>query len=151
AWVAKFADTVFGSTALQGGEAVAAALAEGMTAEAIGEALALAANQLVLRDEGRPKEGGAANKPSGSVHGDSGGVHACDTAHAWRNLARAGDRRTQVTSLILAGYQVAHDRNVRAAEFLKWEPYPRADACDAVRGVAADSLMKELDAAIRGK
>ena len=82
----------------------------GSTPEAIGEALSLAANQLVLRDEGRPKEWTSANKPVGSVHGDSVGVHSCDTIHAWRNLSRAGDRRTQVTSLILAGYQVARDR-----------------------------------------
>ena len=30
-----------------------------------------------------------------------------------RNLSRAGDRRTQVTSLILAGYTVARDRTHR--------------------------------------
>ena len=98
----------------------------------------------------------SANKPIGSVHGDSVGVHSCDTIHAWRNLARAGDRRTQVTSLILAGYQVARDRNSyqqpdQGGNMLKWEPYPLADARDAVKGVAADSLMKELDAAIRDK
>ena len=56
---------------------------------------------------------------------------ARDTIHAWRNLARAGDRRTQVTSLILAGYQVARDRSQYRSDdgdMLKWEPYPRADA-----------------------
>jgi hypothetical protein len=55
-----------------------------------------------------------------------------------------------VTSLILAGFQVARDRGNRA-EFLKWEPYPRSDAQEKVKGLAADSLMKELDAAIRNK
>lgn len=151
AWVEKFANTVFTSTALQAGDAVAAALAEGMSAEAVGEALAVAANQLVLRDEGRPKEWVAANKPIGSIHGDSIGVHGCDTIHAWRNLARAGDRRTQVTSLILAGYQVARDRNSRASEFLKWEPYPRGEHVEKAKGLPADALMKELDAAIRDR
>jgi hypothetical protein len=150
AWVEKFANTVFGATAEQAGDAVAAALAEGFSADAIGEALSLAANQLLLRDEGRPKSWAQPNKPEGSVHGDSVGVHACDTIHAWRNLASIGDRRTQVTSLILAGHEVARDRTNRA-EFTKWEPYPRAEHRDKVKGVPADSLMKELDAAIRDK
>ncbi len=151
AWVAKFADTVFASSPEQGAAAVAAALAEGIAAESVGEALSLAANQLLLRDEGRPKEWAQPNKPVGSVHGDSIGVHCCDTMHAWRNLSRSGDRRTQVTSLILAGYQVARDRNQRAAEFLKWDPYPRAEHLEKVKGVAADALLKELDGAIREK
>ena len=69
------------------------------------------------------RNGPQPNKPVGSIHGDSIGVHACDTIHAWRNLSRAGDRRTQVTSLILAGYNVARDRGNRS-EFLKWDPYP---------------------------
>ena len=149
-WVTKFAETIFTSSASAAADAVAAALAEGMSAEAIGEALSLAANQLLLRDEGRPKQWAQPNKPVGSVHGDSIGVHCCDTIHAWRNLAAAGDRRTQVTSLILGGYQVARDR-VSRPEFLKWEPYPREDAREKVKGVASDALMKELDAAIRDK
>lgn len=150
AWVSKFADTVFQATAAQAADAVAAALAEGFSAEAIGEALSLAANQLVLRDEGRPKAWAQPNKPEGSVHGDSVGVHACDTIHAWRSLAAVGDRRTQVTSLILAGYQVARDRATRP-EFAKWEPYPRSEHAEKVKGLAADALLKELDAAIRDK
>jgi hypothetical protein len=150
AWVEKFTNTVLTSTAAQAADAVAAALAEGFSADAIGEALSLGANQLLLRDEGRPKAWAAANKPEGSVHGDSVGVHCSDTIHAWRNLAAAGDRRTQVTSLILAGYQVASDRAARG-EFTKWEPYPRAEHRDKVKGVPAESLMKELDGAIRDK
>jgi hypothetical protein len=55
-----------------------------------------------------------------------------------------------VTSLILAAYNTARDRGNRA-EFLKWDPYPRADAREGVKGVAADSMMKELDAAIKDK
>jgi hypothetical protein len=154
AWVEKFSNRVFAATADGGAGLVAEALAEGFSPEAIGEALSLAANQLLLRDPGRPKQWAQPNKPVGSVHGDSIGVHCSDTIHAWRNLARAGDRRTQVTSLILAGYQVARDRNQYRnddGDMLKWEPYPRAEAREAVKGVPADSLMKELDAAIRDK
>ncbi|MBA4062839.1 MAG: hypothetical protein C0501_03870 [Isosphaera sp.] len=150
AWVAKFADAVFGMSAADAAGAVAEALADGVAADAVGEALALAANQLVLRDDGRPKAWASANKPVGSVHGDSTGVHCCDTVHAWRNLARAGDRRAAVTSLILAGYQVARDR-VSRAEFTTWEPYPRADAREQAKGVRADALLAALDEAVRGK
>jgi hypothetical protein len=150
AWVEKCANTIFGATAAQAADAVAGALAEGFSAEAIGEALSLAANQLLLRDEGRPKAWVAPNKPEGSIHGDSIGVHACDTIHAWRNLASIGDRRTQVTSLILAGYQIGQDRANRA-EFPKWEPYPRAEHREKVKGVPAGALLKELDGAIRDK
>jgi hypothetical protein len=81
-------------------------------------------------------------------------VHCCDTIHAWRNLARSGDRRTQVTSLILAGYQVARDRSGyrhSGGEMLKWEPYPRGEAREKVKGVPADALLKQLGGAIRDK
>ncbi|MCI0703521.1 MAG: hypothetical protein L0241_20770 [Planctomycetia bacterium] len=150
AWVSKFAEKIFASSAADAAGLVAEALAEGTEPEAIGEALSIAANQLILRDEGRPKAWTQPNKPEGSIHGDSIGVHCCDTIHAWRNLARAGDRRTMVTSLILAGYQVARDRTNRA-EFLKWTPYPRPEHSEKVKAVAVDSLMKELDAAVRDK
>jgi hypothetical protein len=149
-WVTNFANTIFRSSAQQAGDAVAAAIGEGMEAEAISQAIGLAANQLITRDEGRPRSEGA-NKPAGSIHGDSIGVHACDSAHAWRHLAREGDRRTQVTSLILAGYQVARDRVERGGDFLKWEEYPRAEHREQVKGVAADALLKEVDGAIREK
>jgi hypothetical protein len=159
-WVAKFADTIFRSTAEQAAEATAAAIGEGIAADAISQAIGLAANQLITREDGRLKaEGGY--KPAGSIHGDSIGVHACDSCHAWRYLAKAGDRRTQVTSLILAGYQVARDRVLKIAEPGRWEdcgmdiaklePYPRAEHLEKVKGVAADSLLKELDGAIREK
>lgn len=150
AWVEKFSNTIFGSTAVQAADAVAAALAEGFSADAIGEALSLAANQLVLRDEGRPKAWAQANKPEGSIHGDSVGVHACDAIHAWRNLAAAGDRRSQVTSLIIAGYEVARDRAQRP-EFTKWDAYPRSEHAEKVRDIPVGKCLYHLNEAIRDK
>jgi hypothetical protein len=150
AWVAKFADTIFSGTPGQAADATAAALAEGISADAVSQAIGVAANQLILRDNGRPKDE-APNKPAGSIHGDSIGVHGCDSAHAWRDLAKAGDRRTQVTSLILAGYQVARDRAARGGDFLKQDAYPRSEHLEKVRGIPAESLLKELDGAIREK
>ena len=150
AWVERFADTVYRATPTQAADAVGAALAEGIAPAAIGEALALASNQLVLRDEGRPPQWAQPNKPAGSCHGDSVGVHSCDSTHAWRTIARAGGRRTTVTSLVLAGYQLARDRGNRS-EFLSWAPYPRPEHAESVRAVPADALLRELDGAVREK
>ncbi len=91
AWVEKMSQTIFTSTPAQAAAATAAALAEGFSPAALGEALSLAANQLILRDIGRTFRDETTNKPIGSVHGDSIGVHACDSANAWRNLSRVSN------------------------------------------------------------
>src|SRR6185369_1732037 len=49
-WVDELCQTFFKSTPEQAAEAAAAALADGFAPDAIGEAISLAANQLVLRD-----------------------------------------------------------------------------------------------------
>src|SRR5213592_572306 len=49
-WVEQLSQTIFKATPEQAAEAAAAALAEGMSPSDIGEAITLAANQLVLRD-----------------------------------------------------------------------------------------------------
>lgn len=148
-WVAEFADTIFRASPFQAAEAVTTALVEGFSHQAIGEALSLAANQLILRDEGRPAAWTQANKPIGSCHGDSIGVHAADATHGWRAIALAGSPRTAAACLILAAWQVAKDRY--RPEFPSWEPYPRPAHREAVRSVAVDSLLPELDQAIRDK
>jgi hypothetical protein len=153
AWVGKFGDTIFRSKPTDAAGAVAEALAEGFSIEAIGEAIALAANQLVLRDEGRPKNQTSPNKPVGSIHGDGIGVHACDSANAWRNLARAANPRNAVACLILGAYQASKDRTDRtgsADDFLKWEPYPRPDH-SKVKTDDRDALLKEAEDAIKNK
>src|SRR5213078_1199046 len=126
AWVEQLGQTIFKSTPEQAAEAAAAALAEGMAPAAVGEAVSLAANQLVLRDLGRTPQAEVAGKPVGSVHGDSIGVHACDSANAWRNLARVSNPRNCFASLILGAYQVASDRTNRGGDFLNWQPLPVA-------------------------
>src|SRR5215470_2298645 len=102
--------TIFKATPAEAASAAAAALAEGMSPAAVGESVSLAANQLVLRDRGRQPGAEAPGKPIGSVHGDSIGVHACDSANAWRNLARVSNARNTFACLILGAYQVALDR-----------------------------------------
>jgi hypothetical protein len=151
AWVEQLSQTIFKSTGAQAAEAAAAALAEGFAADAVGEAIALAANQLVLRDAGRPKGQTAPNKPEGSVHGDSIGVHACDSANAWRNMARVSNPRNQVVCLILGAYQVAFDRTDRGGDFLTWQPMPRPEALAALKAEDRDGLLREAEDAIRAK
>src|SRR5436309_2870167 len=118
-WVDEFSQTIFKSTPEQAAEAAAAALAEGISPTAVGEAISLAANQLILRDMGRTPRDEVAGKPLGSVHGDSIGVHASDSACAWRNLARASNARNTFACLILGAYQVALDRTARGGDFRK--------------------------------
>jgi hypothetical protein len=150
AWVTKMSETIFNAKAEDAAGSAAEALADGIDPDALGEAIALAANQLILRDNGRPKAE-ASNKPAGSVHGDSIGLHACDSANAWRNLARVGTGRNVAACLVLGAYQVALDRVNRGGDFLKWEPYPRAEARDKVKGVGRDDLLKEAEGAIKEK
>ena len=149
-WVDQLSQTLFKSTPDQAAEAAAAALAEGMSPRAVGEALALAANQLVLRDLGRTPRDEVPGKPPGSVHGDSIGVHACDSANAWRNMARVSNSRNCFASLILGAYQMALDRTARGGDFLNWQPLPVQRHLDEIKATDPDALLREADEAIRG-
>jgi hypothetical protein len=143
AWVEELSRTVYAADRSKAADAVAAALADGIAPEAIGEAISLAANQLVLHDPGRARADTAA-KPKGSVHGASVGVHAQDAANAWRNIARVSNRRNALASLVVAAYHTAGQ-----AGGLNPQPYPLAEHPDKVRDVAPDSILAEADAAIR--
>jgi hypothetical protein len=149
AWIERMSKTIFESSPQAAADAAAAALAEGLSYEAVGEAISVAANQLVLRDVGRTAREVQPNKPLGSVHGDSIGVHACDSANAWRNMVRACNRRNAMASLILGAYQVALDRVSRGGDFLHWQPWPRAEDLEKARKVAPDRLVAEAESAIR--
>jgi hypothetical protein len=151
AWVDQFSQSLFAASPEQGAEMVAAALAEGMLPEHVGEAIAVASNQLVLRDAGRSPQQAQPNKPAGSVHGDSVGVHACDTVHAWRGIARTADRRNAAAALVLAGFTVCRDRGHGTGNFLEWQPRPHSAQLEKVGSQDAETLLKELDGAIREK
>ena len=150
-WIGAFSDTLFKSTPEQAAAAAAAALAEGIAPAAIGEALTLTANQLVLRDHGRPPNGESAGKPIGSVHGDSIGVHATDSANAWRNMARVSNPQNCCASLILGAYQVALDRVERGGDFQNWQPLPYGWQFEQVKKLTDPAaILRETDDAIRG-
>jgi hypothetical protein len=150
AWVDQMSQALFKSTPDQAAQAAAAALAEGFAPADLGQAITLAANQLALRDMGRKPSEEVAGKPIGSVHGDSIGVHACDSANAWRNIALAANPRNCFASLILGAYQVALDRVARGGDFLNWQPLPLARHLDELKSTDPDALLRELDTAIRG-
>jgi hypothetical protein len=149
-WLEQMSQTIFKSSPEQAAEAVAAALAEGISPADIGETISLAANQLILRDMGRPPREEVAGKPIGSVHGDSIGVHASDSANAWRNMALVGNSRNCFASLILGAYQVALDRGARGGDFLNWHPLPLPQHLAQIKSTEPEALLGELDEAVRG-
>src|SRR5262245_8166814 len=78
-------------------EVVAAALAEGINPEAVGEAISLASNLLAL----------CQGPDNWRTHGDSRGVHSSDATNAWRNMARVVDTKNAIGGLIVAAYHSA--------------------------------------------
>jgi hypothetical protein len=142
AWVERLSQTVYGESRERAAEAVAAALAEGISPEAVGEAISLASNRLVLCDPGRKRA--EPGKPVGSVHGASVGVHASDSANAWRNIARVSNPRNTFASLICGAFHTAgqtHGQNAAA--------YPMPEHLEKVTAREADRLLELTDAAIR--
>jgi hypothetical protein len=143
AWVERMGHTIYASDRRGAADAVAAALGEGVALEAIGEAISLAANQLVLHDPGRTKEDTSA-KPRGSVHGASVGVHASDAANAWRNISRVSNRRNALASMIVGAYHTAGQSGS-----LNPQPYPLAEHNAKVSSIEPDALLPEAEAAIK--
>ncbi len=148
AWVERMSLLIFGSEPALVADATAAALAEGIAPECVGEAIALATNQLVLRDHGRTGNEVRPNKGQGSVHGDSIGVHACDSANAWRGMSRAGSARNTFASLILGAFQAATDRIERGGDFLAWQPMPHAESLAAIATKDSEALLRATEDAI---
>jgi hypothetical protein len=150
AWLEGFVGLLFSASPEQAAAAAAAALEEGISPETIGEAVSLAANQLVLRDHGRTPNAEVTGKPIGSVHGDSIGVHASDSANAWRNMARVGEPHHAFTCAILGAWQVARDRLERGGDFAHWEPLPLDQHLKDVPAAPPATLLAQLEEAVRG-
>jgi len=149
-WIDETSRSIFEAAPAQAAELAAAALADGTAPDDLGQAVCLAANQLILRDIGRTAADEVTGKPMGSVHGDSIGVHACDSANAWRNLARVGNARNTCACLILGAYQAALDRVDRGGDFLHWKPLPLPQHVDAIKQTDAATLLTDLETAVRG-
>jgi hypothetical protein len=145
AWLAAFCSTLLASNPAQAADAVGAALADGFSLNAIGEALSLAATQQVLRDPGRTVA--LPGKPIGSVHGDSIGVHASDSMSAWRNIAHVSHARNALTGLVVAGYHLSFGSGGR--DWKQLLPYPHSEHRLQVTAQDAPTLLREMDGAIR--
>ncbi len=144
AWVDRMSRDIYSSSRDRAADLAAAALSEGVAAEALGEAIALAACRLVLHDRGRSAKDARDGKPEGSVHGDSVGVHASDAANAWRHIARVSDRRNQLASLIVGAYHTGGQSGGQSRD-----PYPSAEHLDKISAKDGKSLLQLAEDAIR--
>lgn len=115
-------------------EAAAAALAEGIDPEVVGEAISLAANLFVLRQ----------GKENWRTHGDAAGVHASDATNAWRNMSRIAETKHAVSGLIVAAYHVG----VQSRPF-STPAYPTDEHRGLVKVQDARGLLAEAEDAIR--
>jgi hypothetical protein len=116
-----------------------------MDPEAVGEAISLASNLLVLHDPGRRPEHSSPQKPPGCVHGDSVGVHASDSANAWRNIARVSNQRNRVASLVIGAFHTAGQ-----TELISKDPYPYAEQLEDIEAKDPQALLAQAEEAIRG-
>jgi hypothetical protein len=115
-------------------DAVAAALADGVDPDAVGEAISLASNLYVLRQ----------GSDNWRTHGDSAGVHSSDATNAWRNMARVAEPRHAISGLIVAAYHAG----IQSAPF-QTPPYPTDEHKALIKVQDAAGLLAETDDAIR--
>jgi hypothetical protein len=144
AWVDHLAQTIYSANRAAAADAAAAALAEGMSPEAVGEAISLAANRLLLCDPGRTKNQVSEGKPEGSIHGASVGVHASDSANAWRNIARVSNARNTFASLIVGAYHTAGQSGG-----LDKQPHPSPEQVDKIKSKDPSVLLEEVNKAVK--
>lgn len=141
--LSELADVLVTSSRADGAAACAQALADGAPSRDVSEALCLASTRLLLRDRGR--QDGAKGRPKGSVHGASVGVHASDSALAWREIAETVPGRAQVATLLAGGFHTAGQGawSGRAA-------YPYAKHLEWARGLDRDRVAGALAEAAAG-
>lgn len=132
--VEQLAHSIYFGPRDQAAENVAAALAEGIDPEVVGEAISLASNQYVLR-QGADKW---------RTHGDSAGVHSSDATNAWRNMARVAETQHAITGLIVAAYHAG----VQSAPY-QTPPYPTDEHRALIAIQDAEGLLAATEEAIR--
>ena len=122
---------------------VAGMLGAGVSRADIGEALSLAAVRLLLHDPGRSSS--QEGKPVGSVHGASVGLHAADSANAWRGIAEATDASNANACLVTAAWHAAG----QSGRMNKSQPH-HASAREAAQRVPEEKLLGAINEALRG-
>lgn len=126
--------TIYYGPRRRAAEAAAAALADGIDPEVVGEAVSLASNLYVLR-QGADKW---------RTHGDAAGVHSSDATNAWRNMIRVADPRFVASGLIVAAYHAG----ILSPPF-KSPAYPTDEHRALVKVRDAKGLLAESQDAIR--
>ena len=138
----ELCDVIFSSPKADAAHAVARCLGGGTAPEDVGEAMSLAANRLLLQDPGRTR-GTTFDKPKGSVHGASTGVHASDAARAWRNLGRVSNPRNAAACLIAGAYHTAGQSG-----YVGDAAFPYRERLADVKGSDGPELLAELREAL---
>jgi hypothetical protein len=131
--VEELARTIYQGPPERSAEAAAAALAEGLSPEVVGEAISLASNMLVLKQ----------GPENWRTHGDSAGVHSSDATNAFRNMARVCQPAHAASGLVVAAYHVAVHTP------FKTEAYPTDGHRATIRTKDPALLLDEADDAIR--
>ena len=129
----ELARTIYQGPPARSADAVAAALADGLDPEVVGEAISLASNMLVLR-QGADKW---------RTHGDSAGVHSSDATNAFRNMARNTDAKHAVTGLMVAAYHSA------AHAAFPGDAYPLEAHRQSIKADNAAGLLAECADAVK--
>jgi hypothetical protein len=132
--VESLAKTIYKGPNERAADAVAAALAEGISPEAIGEAISLASNMYVLR---QPAD-------KWRCHGDSAGVHSSDATNAFRNMARISASEFAISGLIVAAYHAG----IQSAPFQS-PSYPTDEHRSLVKIDTAEGLLAECEDAVK--
>ena len=131
--VEALAEVIYRGPADKSADAAAAALAEGISPEVVGEAISLASNLLVLRQ----------GADQWRTHGDSAGVHSSDATNAFRNMARYSRPEFAISGLIVAAYHVA------AHKPFSGEAWPTADHRAKIKAKDAEGLLAEAEDAVK--
>jgi hypothetical protein len=133
AWVDETSLAIYKGPADRSAEIVAAALADGIDPEVVGETISLASNLLVLRQ----------GADDWRTHGDSRGVHSSDATNAWRNMARIIEPRHAIAGLIVAAYHSASHTPFST------DPYPTDEHRAAIQGTDPEKLLDQTIDAVR--
>jgi hypothetical protein len=131
--VEELARTIYQGPPERSAEAAAAALAEGISPEVVGEAISLASNMLVLKQ----------GPENWRTHGDSAGVHSSDATNAFRNMARVCQPQYAASGLVVAAYHVAVHTP------FKTEAYPTEGHLATIKTTDPAKLLDEAEDAIR--
>jgi hypothetical protein len=137
AWLEEMSRFIYEHNDAEAMDAVAAAIADGISPESIGQAISLSSNQLVLRQD-------RLNKDSWRVHGATPGVHASDANNAWRNMVRHADHRNVVVGLMVSAFNTGGSKC-----YADYEALPHDEHVEQLKSREAKSLLGEAEEAIR--